>query len=125
MQVGVPHGTDPDVVLAVLKKAAADHPLVLPKPEPMSIFTGFGESSLTFALRFFTLQGKWVQLSSEVCVRINNSLREKGIEIALPQQDIRITREAPPLSKVNLPPFNYAETHQGRYGPGNSAEEET
>ena len=95
VKVGVPHGTDPDVVLAVLKKVASDHPLVLQKPEPMPIFTGFGESSLTFALRFFALQGKWIQLSSEVCVQINNSLREKGIEIALPQRDIRITREAP------------------------------
>lgn len=100
VQVGIPHGADPDVVLAVLKKVAGDHPLVLSHPEPHPLFKGFGESSLMFALRFFTLQGSWVNVSSDICIRINNALREKGIHIALPRRDIRITGETAPAQTI-------------------------
>jgi len=96
VQVGVPHGVNPDDVLAILKKVAGEHPLVLQKPAPTPLFKGFGESSLMFILRFFTSQDIWVQVSSEVVTRINNALREKGIEIALPQRNIRITGESSP-----------------------------
>ncbi|NWG75429.1 MAG: mechanosensitive ion channel [Rubrivivax sp.] len=93
VQVGVGHGADPHVVLSILKRVADGHPRVLQKPKPAVIFKGFGESSLNFALLFFALTGDWVEVNSEVGIRINNALREKGIEIALPQRDIRITRD--------------------------------
>lgn len=96
MEFGVPHGADPDVVLAVLKRVAGDHPRVLQNPNLTALFKGFGESSLTFALRFFTLQNGWTEVRSEVGIQINNALREVGIEIALPQRDIRIMREPAP-----------------------------
>ena len=89
MRVG--YGSDPDTVLAVLKRVAENHPGVLPKPEPTALFKGFGESSLDFVLRFFTSFSSWPALSSEVGIRISKAFQEAGIEIPFPQRDMRIT----------------------------------
>ncbi len=93
LEVGVARASDPDTVLATLKRAARDHPEVIQKPEPTAMFKGFGESSLIFILRFFAPYRTWMQLSSEVGVRVHKELRDAGIEVALPQRDIRITDE--------------------------------
>ncbi len=90
LEVGVARASDPDTVLRVLKRAAYDHPEVISKPEPTAMFKGFGESSLIFLLRFFAPYRTWMRLNSEVGVRVHKELRDAGIEIALPQCDIRI-----------------------------------
>ncbi len=94
VRVGVRHGSDPDAVLAVLKRVAREHPGVLQNPEPTALFHGFGEGSLIFCLRFFTLFGTYSRLRSEVGIRINKALQEAGVEIALHQRDIRITGDS-------------------------------
>ena len=91
--VRVARGSDPDTVLAVLKRAAGEYPGVLQKPAPTALLRGFGESSLDFVLRFFTLYGNWERLSSEVGIQVNRAFREAGIEIPFPQRDLRITSE--------------------------------
>ncbi len=93
LQVEVARGSDPDVVLAVLKREACGHPGVLQNPEASVLFTGFGESSLTFVVRFYSPFGTWITLRSEIGIRINQALREEGIEIALPRREIRVERE--------------------------------
>ena len=94
VQVGVRHGSDPDAVLAALKRVAHEHPGVLQTPEPTALFHGFGEGSLVFCLRFFTPFGTYSRLRSEVGIRINKALQEAEIEIALHQRDIRVTGDA-------------------------------
>jgi small-conductance mechanosensitive channel len=91
--VRVARGSDPDTVLAVLKRAAGEYPGVLQKPAPTALLRGFGESSLDFVLRFFTLYGNWERLSSEVGIQVNRAFREAGIEIPFPRRDIRIASE--------------------------------
>ena len=93
------YGADPDTVLAVLKKAAGEHPGVLRKPEPTAFFQGFGESSLDFLLRFFATHGDGLRLRSEVGIQINKAFREAGIQIPFPQRDIHITNEPKPTAK--------------------------
>ncbi len=93
VQVRVGYGTNPETVLAVLKKAASGSPGVVAKPEPVALFKGFGESGLNFELRVFTSYADWISLSSEVGVQMEKALREAGIKIPFPQRDIRIMRE--------------------------------
>jgi potassium efflux system protein len=78
-------------VLTILKRVASQHPGVLPKPEPIALFMGFGGSSLDFVLRFFTSFSSWSALSSEVGIQVSKAFRKAGIEIPFPQRDIRIT----------------------------------
>jgi len=63
--VGVAYGTDPTQVIELFVRLAKDHPDVLDDPEPKTIFTGFGASSLDFELRAWT-RGDFVAVASDL-----------------------------------------------------------
>jgi potassium-dependent mechanosensitive channel len=90
INVGVAYGTDPQRVIAILTKVAGDHPEVLKQPEPGAFFQDFGPSSLLFILMFWADQSTFFRLRSEISIMLNAALREAGIEIPLPQQDIHV-----------------------------------
>jgi len=99
--VGVAYGTDPARVLGLLEQAARDHPEVLKAPPPQALFLRFGESSLDFALRFWTVNiDEWVRIQSEVAVRVHGILQEAGIRIPFPQRDLHLHVSGP----ADLPP---------------------
>lgn len=92
VSIGVAYGTDPERVIALLRGVAVNHPLVIEHPAPVALFTGFGDSALTFELYCWTdAFDKWGQTRSELAVRINAVLAEAGIEIPFPQRDLRLT----------------------------------
>ena len=91
LPVGVKYGTDPKAVLEVLIEAAKKHEDVLDEPQPVALFVGFGDSSLDFLLRFWTAQfDRWLRVSSQVAVTVNDDLAEAGIEIPFPQRDLHL-----------------------------------
>lgn len=91
LPVGVAYGSDPNLVLKILKEAAACHELVLTKPEPMSYFKGFGESSLDFELHFWVMQeNNGMLITSEIALAMMKTLNEAGIEIPFPQRDLHL-----------------------------------
>ena len=56
-----------------------------------TLFEGFGESSLDFALQFWV--GSYedgVRLKSEVALAVHDALKAANIEVPFPQRDIRI-----------------------------------
>jgi len=87
--IGVAYGTDPAQVIELLVGLAREHPDVLNDPEPKTIFTGFGASSLDFELRAWT-RGDFVAVASDLRLGINRALVESGIEIPFPQQDLHL-----------------------------------
>jgi len=91
LPVGVKYGTDPKAVLEVLIEAAKKHEDVLDEPQPVALFVGFGDSSLDFLLRFWTAQfDRWLRVSSQVAVAVNDDLAAAGIEIPFPQRDLHL-----------------------------------
>jgi potassium efflux system protein len=53
--------------------------------------TGYGESSLDFALRAWTTRNdQWVIIRSELLMTIGRGLTEAGIEIPFPQRDLHV-----------------------------------
>lgn len=90
IQVGVAYGTEPARVIDLLVTTAKSHPEVLPDPEPMAIFIGFGDSSLGFELRFWATAQTHVAAKSDVMARIAAVMREADIEIPFPQRDLHI-----------------------------------
>ena len=48
VKIGVGYDSDPEQVIAILKKCAEDHPEVLRTPAPGATFEGFGDSALLF-----------------------------------------------------------------------------
>jgi len=88
--VGVAYGTDPNQVLGILRRLAAENEKVFKTPAPLALFRGFGESSLDFELRIFMDPLDVLDVPSAVTVAINEALKEAGIEIPFPQRDLHL-----------------------------------
>jgi potassium efflux system protein len=89
LQVGVAYGTDLEAVIKLLVEVATSHPNVVRQPAPVALFTGFGESSLDFELRFWAPHVRtYQQLKSEVAIHVWSAFREAGIEIPFPQREV-------------------------------------
>ncbi|MCA9261999.1 MAG: mechanosensitive ion channel, partial [Planctomycetales bacterium] len=83
---------------------AAANPNVLEEPEPVVVFTEFGESCLNFELRLY-VSGllHYRRLKHELNTAIDDAFRERRIEIAFPQRDLHI-RSLPPELTEKLSP---------------------
>ena len=89
--VGIAYGSDTKEAADIFKTILKDHPKVLDDPKPDVLFIGFGNSTLDFNLRgFVTSVNDLVHVRSDLHYCIDNALREAGIEIAFPQQDIHL-----------------------------------
>ncbi len=104
VKVGVAYGTDPHRVLELLVNVAREHEKALTNPAPHALFLGFGDSSLNFALRFWTADFEhWIQTASEVTVGVNDALKEAGISIPFPQRDLHVRSIDPPAAEMIKP----------------------
>jgi len=123
--VAVAYGSDPEVVKRILLGAVERRDDVLSQPPPEVLFTGFGESSLQFELRFWPARFEiWVAVASAVRETILRELGRAGINIPFPQRDVNIrsgedlqrglaSRKSPP-SQPRKPPESPKEAEPGR-----------
>jgi small-conductance mechanosensitive channel len=89
----VAYGNDPTKVRDLLRTTVSSHPEVLKFPAPTALFLGFGDSALNFEVRFWAPRpGIVPELKSEVALRIAAALDEAGINVAVPQRNLYITR---------------------------------
>lgn len=89
--VGVAYGSDTRLATRLLYQVAREDTMVLDDPEPVVVFTEFGESSLNFELRLFVngLQN-YRRLKHELNLAVDDLFREHNIEIAFPQRDLHV-----------------------------------
>lgn len=91
IRVGVAYGTDPQLVIKLLKDVAESHPLVNKDPAPQALFVEFAADSLNFELRAWTNRSDaWVQIRSDLAVAINAALTEHDIQIPYTQRDLHL-----------------------------------
>jgi small-conductance mechanosensitive channel len=96
--VGVKYGTDPKRVLELLLAVARDNSRVLSHPEPVALFTGFGDSSLDFILRVWSATfDESIRLRSDIAVEVNDALKAAEIEIPFPQRDLHVRSVDPDI----------------------------
>jgi len=88
---GVAYGSDTELVTKILLKVADDHPEVLKNPEPDVLFREFGESSLNFWLRVWTMSpmGRF-KVISDINYAIDAAFRENNVTVPFPQQDVNL-----------------------------------
>ena len=92
--VSVGYESNIGMVRAALLESAYSHPEVLGDPRARVELRGFGESSLEFDLLVWTAEPRnQSRVKSDLYFRIEESLREHGIEIPFPQRDINIPPE--------------------------------
>ena len=91
MSVGVAYGSDTKLVYQTLQEIARKNTLVQRTPAPEVVFKGFGDSTLDFELRVVIPGRPYLpRAQHELNMAIDEAFREKKIEIAFPQRDIRI-----------------------------------
>ena len=89
--VGVSYASDVERVRETLFEVAESHPEVARRPEPVVLFTAFGDSALDFELRCFVPQaGEVFRIATEIRFEIVRLFRERGIEIPFPQRDVHL-----------------------------------
>ncbi|MBI5460762.1 MAG: mechanosensitive ion channel family protein, partial [Gammaproteobacteria bacterium] len=88
--IGVVYGSDVVKVKHVLERIARDHPSVITdgsSAEPKALFLGFGETVLSFDLRFFVRNiDERAQIASDLNFAIYATFREEGIDIPFPNK---------------------------------------
>jgi small-conductance mechanosensitive channel len=106
VSVGVAYGTDPAHVMSILLEVPQQFPAILKTPEPLALFTGFGDSALNVELRFWTVEAdRFAILRSEVNTAVNNALVAAGIEIPFPQRDLHLRSvDAPAAAQLRSAP---------------------
>ncbi len=100
LAVGVSYGSNPSKVRDILLATARNHADVLEDPSPDVLFLGFGDSSLNFELRVWTVRQVQTPktLASDLYFAIFDNFREQGIEIPFPQRDLHLKSVSVPIS---------------------------
>jgi small-conductance mechanosensitive channel len=101
LPVGVAYGSDVTLVMRTLLESVKENPLVLKIPDPVVVFSGFGESSLDFRLLvWITDVDSRLRAQTEILQEIDRRFRELGIEIPFPQRDLHLRTVADSAAKV-------------------------
>ena len=105
LTVGVAYGSDIRRVIQLLSEVADRHGLVEKNPKPQVLFTDFGDSALTFELRFWVdvVRGNAAQVASDLRQMIAGAFDEHSIVIAFPQQDVHLDATRPLPVQVVTP----------------------
>lgn len=88
--VGVDYGSDPRLVMDLLKQAASSYKEVLQDPGPSAYFQNFGDSALEFRLLFWVHHSVGLSSKSEVMVNITDLFNENNINIPFPIRTIKM-----------------------------------
>ena len=98
--VSVAYDSDVELVMRLLRQAAASQTRVLTKPEPLAALSAFGPDGLEFTLGYWQADPENGQLNlrSLINLEILKSLREHQIEIPYPQRVLHTRVAAPALT---------------------------
>lgn len=91
--VGAGYDSNPKVVREILLDAATRHGLILKRPEPVVLFTGYGDSSIDFRLDFWVDRAdRIIFIRSDLYFIIWEAFEKHEIEIPFPQRDLNLRR---------------------------------
>ncbi|MCC6697894.1 MAG: mechanosensitive ion channel [Candidatus Hydrogenedentes bacterium] len=96
--VGVSYGSPTRQVEEIIRKAVTEHSRVLEEPEPVVVFSEFGDNALMFEAYFWLTMGPATDarvVRSDIRHRIDALFREAGIDIAYPQRDMHLDTVTP------------------------------
>ena len=90
VDVPIAYGSDAVKAMDLLKSVAQETRGIAARPETIVVVTGLGPSSINIGIRAWTSFGDWAAIRSNLTLRVVDALREAGIEIPFPQQDLRV-----------------------------------
>ena len=94
VEVGVAYGSDTALVKSLLIKAVDENPYVLNTPSPFVRFLAFGDSSLNFAVYFFSKEYLIIEdIKSDIRLYIDKLFREYKVIVPFPQRVITMNKD--------------------------------
>ncbi|HNQ27699.1 MAG TPA: mechanosensitive ion channel [Aquaticitalea sp.] len=91
VEVGVAYGSDVQLVKKLLLQAVKNQQGILETPEPVVLFSNFGDNSLDFTVSFSLSDTFNFNVpQSDVRFEIERLFREHNIDIPFPQREVRI-----------------------------------
>ena len=92
VQVRVPHDSDLDQVIALMREAAAHPRRILSSPPPNVLILSFSETAIELEVRFWIAdaQNGVHNVRSEVLYEVWKLFRQEGIQIPYPKRDLYV-----------------------------------
>ena len=90
--VRVPHDSDLDQVIALMREAASRPHRILTSPAPNVLILSFGESAIELEMRFWIADAQHGvhNVKSEVLYEVWRLFRREGIQIPYPKRDLYV-----------------------------------
>ncbi len=88
LNVGVAYKEDIARVIKILGEVADRNPYCLDEPEPVIIFTGFGDSSLNFLLGAWFAKADFLKLRNSLSREVKERFDQEDIEIPFPHRSL-------------------------------------
>jgi len=97
INLGVAYKENIERVRSILKEIARKNPLCLNEPEPIIIFSGFGNSSIDLFFGVWAVKSDFLKLKNTIMEEIKQRFDEEGIEIPFPHLSLYTGSETRPL----------------------------
>ena len=97
IKVGVAYREDVARVKGVLADVAARNPYCLDEPEPLILFTDFGDSALEFLVGVWCVKADFLNLKNSIMQELKERFDAEGIEIPFPHRTLYTGSETAPL----------------------------
>lgn len=103
LEVGVSYAENIDKVLGVLKQTLLKNTYCLDEPEPLIVFTGFGDSSCNFFIGAWCRREDYDTLRTSIAREIKEAFDRTGIEIPFPHRVLSSSKASTPIQVEILP----------------------
>ncbi|PID77259.1 MAG: hypothetical protein CSB24_02490 [Deltaproteobacteria bacterium] len=92
LYIGAGYDSEPELVIATLKKIMQENKNVLQSPEPVAILWEYADSSINYRIQYYIDVHKSNRLlvRNEVLGKIWHQFKESNIEIPYPQRDVHL-----------------------------------
>lgn len=97
VNLGVAYKEDIERVRSILIDIARNNPLCLNEPQPIIIFSGFGNSSIDLFFGVWAVKSDFLKLKNTIMEEIKKRFDEEGIEIPFPHLSLYAGSETRPL----------------------------
>ena len=103
--VGIAYASDLALAERLMLQAAAETRRVLAEPAPSALLMAFGESAIQFEIRFWISDPEEgiSNVRSDVLKRVWRLFRDNGVEVPLPQRELRILADPAPAPPPTPP----------------------
>jgi len=89
--VTVSYDAPPEQVIRCLQQVAAEHPKILPEPEPFVRLSAYQESSIAYTVRVWCATEDYWEVYYDLLEQIGTAFRRENIEMTYPHLNVHLT----------------------------------